>query len=83
MFSFVEQNTSNIQDETNDDHPTHSSSINEARFARPSRGQGDGRRNAQEQVAIDPTLAVLKATALQSTIGHPLTYARTLIQVKI
>lgn len=30
----------------------------------------------------NPTFAVLKATALQQALGHPLAYARVLMQVK-
>jgi hypothetical protein len=32
--------------------------------------------------SANPTFAVLKATALQQALGHPIAYARVLMQVK-
>jgi hypothetical protein len=32
--------------------------------------------------SANPTFAVLKATALQQALGHPMAYARVLMQVK-
>lgn len=42
----------------------------------------NGRSSVQTQPG-NPTFAVLKATAIQQALGHPLNYARVLMQVKI
>lgn len=42
--------------------------------------QIDGQSSSRP--AENPTFAVLKATAIQQALGHPLTYARVLMQVR-